>query len=457
VRSVGRLRIVGLADTDSYLKWGASLLGSVSDAADVTMLVVETPLVVSEAQQRAALAGAGLPAERVRRVEFEELSELLRSIEPDAVLVAARGPLVRVLARLVAELTPRPVIVTGLPGISIPATSRALLFRAQCDLFVLHSTREMREFAALATLRGLSQRFGLSRLPFAEAARRGSSASAGGGDLVFAAQAIVPRERFERMQVAELLVAAAEADPSRRVVVKLRGAAGEKQTHREHDDYRDLLARIGRRRALPENLVVSTGPMARALDTAQGLMTVSSTAAIEAVARGVPVIALDTFGVSDQLINPVFVGSGLLAGESAVIARDFRHPDASWLADNYFHDPSMDAWFEKLQSLVAKRRAGALPPKPPLERRGGRARDVFERKIALGSKDRSAAGAAAMLVGWPLRFSIRSWNRVRGFLRGPVIWPVVSAPLAPLPSAESVNAVAPSPALGVAPVGEVSA
>jgi hypothetical protein len=255
---------------------------------------------------------------------------------------------------------------------------------------------------------------------------------------VFAAQAIVPRERFERVRVAELLVAAAEADPSRRVVVKLRAAAGEKQTHREHDDYRDLLARIARTRPLPENLIVSTEPMARALDTAQGLMTVSSTAAIEAVARGVPVIALDTFGVSDQLINPVFVGSGLLAGESAVIARDFRHPDASWLVDNYFHDPSMDAWFDKLRSLVARRRAGTLAPKPPLERRGGRARDVFERTMALGSKDRSVAGAAAMVVGWPLRFSIRSWNRVRGFVRGPVARPVVSPPLAPLPDAEAV-------------------
>lgn len=423
MRAVHRLRIVGLADTDSYVKWGASLLGSVTDAADATMLVVETPLVVSEAQQRAALVGAGLSGEQVRRVEYAALAETLESLRPDAVLIAARGPLARVLARLVAELSPRPVIVTGLPGISIPATSRALFFRDQSDLFVLHSTRELREFASLAAARGLSQRFGLARLPFAATRRRGRPAGPTGDDLVFAAQAIVPRERPERMQVARLLVAAAEADPSRRVVVKLRAAAGEKQTHREHDDYRDLLARLARKRDLPANLVISTAPMARALDTAQGLMTVSSTAAIEAVARGIPVVALDSFGVSDQLINPVFVGSGLLAGEQAVIARDFRHPDAGWLADNYFHDPSLDAWFERLQWLIAQRRAGRLPPKPPLARRGGQARDVFERKMALGSKDRSAAGVAAMVVGWPIRLTIRSWNRVRRVFRGPMSTP----------------------------------
>ena len=412
------VRIVGLADTDSYVKWGASLLGSVKDAADVTMLIVETPLVVSETQQHAALAGAGIHGDRVRRVQYADLERELDELRPDAVLVAARGPLARVLARLVAGLTPRPVIVTGLPGISIPATSRALQFRAQCDLFVLHSAREMREFAALANMRGLSQRFALSRLPFAESPARRREAK--GGDLVFAAQAIVPRERADRVRVAEMLIAVAEANPWRRVVVKLRAAAGEKQTHREVDDYRALLARLARRRPLPDNLVVSTGPMARALDTAEGLVTVSSTAAIEAVARGVPVIALDTFGISDQLINPVFVGSGLLAGEDAVIARDFRHPEPEWLADNYFHDPAMDAWFERMQSLVAQRRAGRLEHKQPLERRGGGARDTFERKMVLGSKDRSAEGLAVMLVGWPARLAVRSWNRVKRVVRGPV-------------------------------------
>ncbi|MDX2375233.1 hypothetical protein M4I32_00245 [Microbacterium sp. LRZ72] len=405
------LRVVALADTDSYVKWGAALLASRPDAIDATLLIVETPLVVSAAQQRAAVAGSGLSPERVRRVAHTALADELGRLAPDAVLIAARGPLARVLARAVASLEPRPVIVTGLPGISIPATRKALHFRMQSDLFVLHSHREVREFAALATERGVAMRFGLARLPFARSADPGAHDGwRPDGDLVFAAQAIVPRERADRRRVAALLRAAAHVRPDQRVVLKLRAVRGEHQTHAERDGYVEMLAELG---PVPANLVVSTEPMARALKNAQGLVTVSSTAAIEAVARGIPVIALDTFGVSDDLINTVFVGSGLLAGEDAVIARDLRLPDAAWLRENYLHDAGDDDWVPALAALVARRRAGTLPPRPPLRRTGGRVRDAFEHKLAFGGRDRSVSGLVALSIGAPLREVVRLCYRVR--------------------------------------------
>jgi hypothetical protein len=45
----GRSRIVAIADTDSYVKWSAALIGGAADRWDATLLVLETPLVVSEA------------------------------------------------------------------------------------------------------------------------------------------------------------------------------------------------------------------------------------------------------------------------------------------------------------------------------------------------------------------------------------------------------------------------
>ncbi|WP_169582684.1 MULTISPECIES: DUF6716 putative glycosyltransferase [Microbacterium] len=403
-------RIVAIADTDSYVKWAAALVGTLEAGWDASLLVLETPLAVSDAQLRAALSGSSLPRARVTRVTWERLGPSLRALAPDAVLLAARGPLVRVLAREMARSDPRPVIVTGLPGISIPATRKAIAYRTQCDLFVLHSHRERREFAALARERGMPQRFALATLPFA---RRGDgpSRAVGGTDLVFAPQAKVPAERADRLRVARLLVRTAQAEPGRRVVVKLRASAGEQQTHAERDSYPDLLATLG---PLPRNLVISTQAMGRALASAEGLVTVSSTAAVEAMALGVPVIALDTFGVGPELINEVLADAGLLGGEQDVVARRFRIPDASWLEDNYFHDSAADDWTDQVRRLIDARRAGLLAPRRPLVRRGGAVRDAWERKSVLGAHDRSVGGLAALAVGVPAREAARAVQRLRG-------------------------------------------
>lgn len=410
----GRPRVVAIADTDSYVKWAAALVGGVGDGWDASLLVLDTPLVVSDAQLTSALSGSGLPRERVERIDYGRLVARLTELRPDAVVIGARGPLVRVLARDIAAIPERPVVVTGLPGISIPATRKAVVYRLQSDLFIVHSRREVREFGALSARTGYAHRYGLATLPFARGAAvaggSGAVVDEAGTDLVFATQARVPAERADRLRIARLLVRAAAADPSRRVVVKLRAASGEHQTHAEQDGYPELLASLG---PLPTNLVTSVAPMSQALSAAQGLVTVSSTAAIEAIARGIPVIALDTFGVSPELINETLADADLLAGEEDAVARRFRHPDPEWLDDNYFHAPDADDWTDHVEALIAQRSAGRLPPRSALPRRGGALRDAWERKVALGRSDTSAAGAVAYVVGSPLRTVVRLANRVR--------------------------------------------
>lgn len=400
------MRIVALADSDSYVKWAAALLATLPAEWDRELLVVTTPLTVSDAQLVTALGDSAIDG--VRRVTYAELHAALAEIRPDAVLVAALGPLALVLSRVVAELEPRPVVLSGMPGITIPASPKALRYRRQADLLVVHSQTEAAGFRELLRARGTHQRIGLATLPFAE--RRPAT----GTDLVFATQSIVPLDRAERVRVATALRDTAFTDPARRVVIKTRAAKGEQQTHVEAHDIADLAVELG---PLPDNLIVSTEPMSRALDTAEGLVTVSSTALIEAVARGIPVIAIDDFGVGPELINEVFEGSGLFAGLSAVVAREFRHPTPGWLADNYFHDAADDDWIEQLEQLVVARRAGELPYRAAAVPLGGRAREAWDRKIALGTHDTSAAGTLALLVGRPLRAAVSTARRLRLRLR----------------------------------------
>src|SRR6476469_4656686 len=98
-------------------------------------VVVRSPITPSAAQLQAATGGD---------VEVLGLARLLGLIErqrPDVLLLAATGPTVRTLAaqRRLRTSRQRPVLVTGLPGISLPATRKAVEFRRGCDLLVVHS------------------------------------------------------------------------------------------------------------------------------------------------------------------------------------------------------------------------------------------------------------------------------------------------------------------------------
>lgn len=400
-----RPRVVAIADADSYVKWVAAILDAAPHASTHVVLL-RTPLTVSDDQLRGALSGSAIGPSSVSRVDHARLASWIAKDRPDVVVIAGRGPFVRLVLRQIDRIQPRPVVVTGLPGMSIPAQRAAVLYRRQSDLMLVHSLREQRAFAALSERLDAPVELALATLPYA----RRRSATRTGTDLVFAAQAIVPRDAAERRRMAEILRRAALADPSRRVVVKLRSRAalGEHETHFERLGYEELLA------DRPDNLVFSYEPMRTALGTAAGLVTVSSTAAIEAIALGVPVIALDEFGVDKAHLNTVFTGSGLLGSADDVVERRFRHPSASWMADNYFHDPADAHWWPRVQELVAQRRAGRLPARRVPAPRGGALRLAWDRKSVLGHEDATLSGALALLIGTPLVRVILATRGLRG-------------------------------------------
>ncbi|GAA2871056.1 DUF6716 putative glycosyltransferase [Microbacterium arabinogalactanolyticum] len=400
-----RLRVVAIGDADSFVKWAAHLVDRVDDISQ-HLLLVQTPLVVSDAQKDAALAGTRFADDprSVTRIAFADVVDWLARDVPDVVVLAGRAPFVRLMSRQIDRLSRRPVVVSGLPGMSIPALRGALEYRRHCDLMVVHSRREVAAYARLGRAIGVTVPVALATLPFAQR----TSERTGGTDLVFAAQALVPAARDDRRRIAEILRLAAVADPARRVVVKLRSRPGEVEAHQERDGYTELLENA------PDNLVFSFAPMAEALATAEGLVTVSSTAAIEAMGAGVPVIALDEFGVRPELLNGVFADSGLLGGADDVVARRFRHPNPRWATTNYFHDPRDSRWWEQTQRLVAQRRRGMLPARAVPRARGGALHEAWHRHNVLGSEDRSISGRMAGVVVTPVIALLASVKRRRG-------------------------------------------
>lgn len=384
--------VAALADSDSYLKWAAGTLDRIAPTAERRVLVVENPVMPSAQQRRHALDGTSFAETDVPVLPVELAIESVRGA--DAVLVAARGETAAYLLRRLSQREDRPVLLSGIPGIAFPITRAALVYRAQADLVIVHSHHERRSALEVAERHGWSVRPVLANLPFLE--RRPST----GTDVVLAAQALVPRTLREREHLVSCFVEAARAHPHRRFVLKVRAVAGEQQTHVE----RWALDSLPPMRDAPANLVVRAGPMSAALDTAGALVSVSSTALIEAVARGIPVLAIDDYGVDEAHINTVFRGSGFLGPTSDLIAARFRTAATAWTRDNYLHE-SRDVDAPAIVAALAEQRAtSGLPVRRPVRStRGGRLRQAWDRRRALGRHDRSVLGGLALVVGMPVR------------------------------------------------------
>ncbi|GLW06627.1 hypothetical protein Misp01_17570 [Microtetraspora sp. NBRC 13810] len=416
------MKVLAVADSDSYLKWAACLLDGLPAGSATELVVIRTPIAPSSGQIRAAVAGtrSGAAAARSAGPAVEDgddsglppvlsarrLRRLAERFQPDAVLVACTGPVVDVLVSEVLDgLSPRPVFVSGLPGISVPATDKAWLFRSGCDLFVLHSGREVGEFSAVAERLGGGGAIGLARLPFLD---HGTTVAPTGprDRVVFATQAKVPRRREDRESVLFALAALADRRPDLDVVVKLRARDGERQTHNERYHYERLWRElVAQGRVRDGGVRFADGAMHEHLAHAVGFVTVSSTAALEAIAQSVPLLVLSDFGVSAEMINLVFEGSGCLGTLEELAKGEFRDPLPAWCQANYFHDRAAADWAARLAAMSTEARAGRLRP----------AASLLD-----GPQHAAARRRARLRVEIPpdmLRVGYRAKRRVRRYLK----------------------------------------
>jgi hypothetical protein len=142
---------------------------------------------------------------------------------------------------------------------------------------------------------------------------------------VFAAQARVPVDRAHREQI---LLALADAGPA---VVKLRAWSEEQQTHNETWSYPDLMDELVAQRRVPESSVAFVGgSMQEVLHKSRGFVTVSSTAALEAIAMNRSTLIISDFGVSAEMINLVFQESGCLGTLDDLRSGRLGQPDPLW-------------------------------------------------------------------------------------------------------------------------------
>jgi hypothetical protein len=188
------------------------------------------------------------------------------------------------------------------------------------------------------------------------------------------------------------------------VIFKPRTSGVEATLHRHHGEMASRISKLSKR--LP-NLRISYKPSLTLLQQCGCAITVSSTAAMEAMALGVSTRIVADLGVNESLGNHYFVASGALADFDAIIRDPFTptHQQA-WLESHGLRPQGDQYWMEQLQQRLAQPAAAtAARPGPP-----GWGSEAWQ-SYAL------AKGGRSMLSSAGARSRLKASQRSRDLLR----------------------------------------
>ena len=349
-----------VADSDTRWKWGAALAQRIVPEAIVRGVLFDGPASPTDGQ----LHDVGAPrVDSIQRAGMAQTVDALAASDTDVVVLACAGGAVQALLHALgtswAGCAGRPVVVTGYVGMVYERVVDGLVLRAGADLVLANSIADAEVFRTVYRGLGIDPRVIVeAALPYLAGPRDSSDATRGRRPftVTFAAQPTVPVTRDERRYALAQVLEHAVRHPERQVLLKLRGRLGERTTHPEPHHYASL--HDGR---LPPNVEVVYGPMSDTLDRTDLLVTVSSTAALEALQRRIPTAVLTDFGVRDVLGNQVFLGAGVLTSWQRLHEGELPEADAQWLARNGIAD--LDPWDDvvvHIDALLARR--SSLPP-----------------------------------------------------------------------------------------------
>ncbi|MCP9209140.1 DUF6716 putative glycosyltransferase [Streptomyces sp. NEAU-Y11] len=364
-----------LADSDTRWKWGALTAQRLVPEGPETGGRLDGFLLRGRATPTVRqLAEVGVRADALREVTGPEFVRAMDRDRYDIIVLSLVGGAVQAMVHGLAHAwrgaARRPVVVTGYVGVVYEKLADGLLLRHGADVVLANSRHDAERFREV--YRGVgapADSVVECALPFLGGARYDERARLGrahpGGTVVFAVQPSVPDNRADRTYLLRRAVEHARSHPDREVVVKLRSKPGEHTTHIEELPYQKLIDRLGD--GVPANFRLAYGNMGEVLDTADLLVTVSSTAALESLHRGVPTAVLTDLGIREALGNHHFLGSGCLASWDQLDAGHRPEPDPGWLArQGVAADGPYETWFDAARERVAALAAAdTLPPLDP--------------------------------------------------------------------------------------------
>lgn len=370
-RSDAPIRIVSVSDSESYLKWATQLLSSLP-GVEAHVYLIDSPILPTDEQITHAIAGTAWAGRTIPVVTRTDLARIISYHRADIVLGAATGPIVAQLFLTANLQEHRPALVSGLPGMGLPASKKGMNYRRLMDAFITHSFAEVAHYTEVSALTQVPCEIYLARLPMLRSAGIPQLAATAASEparhtaeipqtLVFAPQAKVPESLDDREAIVRALAKFAARHGESSVIIKMRSRPGEHETHHELHSYYDILESLRGQEFPGADLIgLGYGPLDEFLVPGAALVTVSSTAALESFDRGIPTLLISDFGYDRDLLNEAFADSGATGTLAEVAAGSIGFPTSAWLAQNYFHADN-GRLRNHLELLAARARAGQLP------------------------------------------------------------------------------------------------
>ncbi|MEV0849754.1 DUF6716 putative glycosyltransferase [Streptomyces sp. NPDC049954] len=356
------VRVAVLADSDTRWKWGALTAARIAGDSHLDGFLLRGRATPTARQ----LDEVGVRAVSLREVTAAGFLRAMGEEGYDVVVLALVGGGVQAMLHGLREVwrgrARRPVVVTGYVGVVYEKLADGLLLRHGADVVLANSRQDAERFRAVYEGVGAESRGVVEcALPFLGGSPRKVADEV--RTVVFAVQPSVPERRADRLYLLRRAVEHARLHPGREVLIKLRSKPGEHTTHIEEHPYQKLARSLD----LPDNCRLAYGHMGEILDTADLLVTVSSTAALESLHRGVPTAVLTDLGIREALGNHAFLGSGCLTSWDALDEGRLPVADPEWTArQGVASDQPYERAFDAARARVAELAARSqLPPLAP--------------------------------------------------------------------------------------------
>ena len=356
-------KVAAVACFDSFGKMAMTLLSACrKEGAETTLHLLEVPNRALSRRQRLEIRRTDRQT-RIEKHNWSDVRSLASAMaaDTDVLILALDGQRSRdALLQLAAtwkHAAQRPLLVSAYPGILFRFALEGMLDRSGADLLCLNSEQDLASYrlgcAALGQPSDNAEVTGLPVLWNAKPiARKPHHPS-----IVFFEQPSIPVHPLQRRYLCRQLKELAQAWPDHPVIFKPRTSSIESTLHRRHGEMAGLIEAMAE--SVP-NLQISFKPATRLLRHCGCAITVSSTAALEAMAMGVSTRIVADLGVTETLGNHFFAASGAIAEFSAIRANPFEPlHDPDWLAHQGLRTDGPDRFITALQKRLDR-------PRPPL-------------------------------------------------------------------------------------------